>query len=354
MEYRPLGNSGIDVSVICLGSMTWGRQNNEQDAHEQIDYSLTQGVNFIDTAEIYPAPLDEGHEERQGRTEQYIGTWFAKNPSKRSDIVLATKIIGASGFSFLRPDLAKNGRSVVDKANIISAVETSLQRLQTDYIDLYQVHWPSRSSNFFSTFAYTNNTNDETEDFAEIVETMDALKKQGKIRAWGVSNETPYGIMEYQRHADRLGFDGLVSVQNPYNLLNRIFEIGLSEIAIRNNMPLFAYSPLGTGSLTGKYLDGIPKNSRRGLFPGYWDRFCNPLSVIATRKYYELAKKYELDMGQMSLAFVNSRDFLCSNIIGATTMEQLKTNIASIDVKLPPELLKEIDAVHTENPNPAP
>ena len=356
MQYRPLGKSGIDVSVICLGTMTWGRQNSEQDAHQQLDYAVAQGVNFIDTAEIYPPPVNQESLKLFGTTERHLGTWLAKNASKRDKVIIASKIVGGSELNWIRPDLSENGMSVTNKANILAALETSLQRLQTDYIDLYQIHWPSRATNFFGSLNYKHDADNQALDkFAEIVETMNALITQGKIRAWGVSNETPYGLMEYQRHADRLGATGLVSIQNPYSLLNRSFEVGLAEIAIRNEMPLLAYSPLGFGVLSGKYLDGkMPATSRLAVQPDYWLRFSNELSVAATRDYVALAQKYQLDAAQMALAFVNQQPFVASNIIGATTMEQLQSNITSADITLSAELLAEIEILYQQYGTPSP
>ena len=360
MKYRPLGHSGINVSVICLGSMTWGTQNSEQDAHQQLDYALANGVNFIDTAEIYPVPIKDTHQNLQGRTEQYIGTWLAKNQAKRSEIVLASKIVGLCGFGkWLRPDLSKGQFNIINKANILAALDASLARLQTDYLDLYQIHWPARDTNFFGKRGMMNTpTDNEYDAFAEIVETMNQLIKQGKIRSYGTSNETPFGMMEYIRMCDKTGLIPPTSIQNPYSLLNRTFEVGLSEIAMRCQIPLLSYSPLAFGALSGKYLDGqMPADARLALYnknKDFGERYVVPQAQKATKAYVTLAQKYQLDPAQMALAFVNGRDFLASTIIGASTLAQLESNIASIDIDLNDEMMKEIDAIYQQQPDPSP
>lgn len=326
--------------------MTWGRQNTEEEGHEQMDYALDQGVNFFDTAELYPIPPKK---EIYAVTEEIIGSWFKKN-GNRDKVVLASKIAG-------RADFTKYIRSTgFSKDSIISAVEGSLQRLQTDYIDLYQLHWPERNTNYFGQRGFNSNTIDPWEDnIHQILETLRDLVKEGKVRHVGLSNETPWGTMRYLEESKvHQDLPRMLTIQNPYSLLNRLFEVGLSEVATRESIGLLAYSPMAFGVLSGKYLDEIkPRKGRLTLFPHY-DRYSSENSTKATQQYQQLAQDHGLSLAQMSLAFVNTRPFLTSNIIGATTMEQLKENIASIDVDLSDEMLDGIEAIHNAIPNPAP
>ncbi len=347
MEYRKLGNTEIDVSVICLGSMTWGQQNTREQAFEQMDYALTQGVNFFDTAELYAIPPQA---ETYGRTEEIIGEWLQARGT-RDQLVLASKIAGP-GEDWI-PHI-RNGKTRFNRIDIGSAVDASLQRLQTDYLDLYQLHWPQREANFFGELGFVPS---HEEHITPIVETLEALGEQveaGKIRHIGLSNETPWGVMQFLHHAEQAGLPRIVSVQNPYSLLNRSYEVGLAEVSWREQVGLLAYSPLGFGVLSGKYLHGAqPNGARLTLYPDY-NRYSNPAAVSATEKYVALAQKHDLDPAQMALAYANSRPFLTSSIIGATTMEQLRSNIGSIDVKLSDEVLQGIEAIHQAHANPSP
>lgn len=346
MEYRRLGNTNIDVSVICLGTMTWGQQNTEADAHAQLDTAIDSGINFIDTAEMYPIPTKG---ETYGRTEQYIGNWI-KTRTNRDEIILATKVAGPGNWL---PHI-RDGNARFDKANIEAAVENSLRRLQTDYIDLYQLHWPERKTNFFGKLGYVH---DETEDPIAIEETLRALADivaSGKVRHIGLSNETPWGIMQFLQLAQQYDFPRIISVQNPYSLLNRSFEVGNAEIAHREKVGLLAYSPLGFGVLSGKYLNNAkPEGARLTLFDSY-TRYTKPAAVAATADYVALASEVGIDPSHMALAFVNSRPFLTSTIIGATDPEQLKSDIDSIDVKLSDDVIERIEEIHRQHPNPAP
>ncbi|MCG2461558.1 aldo/keto reductase [Flavobacteriaceae bacterium F89] len=346
MNYTTLPHTDIKVSNICLGTMTWGKQNTEAEGHEQMDYALGQGVNFFDTAEMYPIPSSQ---DLYGETERIIGTWFKKT-GNRNKVVLASKIVGKGGQTkFIR-------NSGYTRDSIIDAVEGSLQRLQTDYIDLYQLHWPERKTNFFGTRGYKHDVTDHWEDnLHQVLETLRDLIREGKIRQVGVSNETPWGVMRFLEESKvHASLPRMITIQNPYNLLNRTFEIGLSEISIREGIGLIPYSPMGFGVLSGKYLGGRqPANSRITLFPNY-KRYSSVTAMAATQKYYELAQANDLSLAQMSLAFVNSRPFVKSTIIGATDLRQLKENIESIDVKLSDEVLAGIETIHNEIPNPAP
>jgi aryl-alcohol dehydrogenase-like predicted oxidoreductase len=346
MEYRPLGNTDINVSVICLGSMTWGQQNTEAEAHTQLDYAMDAGVNFIDTAEMYPIPT---RGETCGRTEQYIGNWMRQRRN-RDRIVLATKVVGRSDWL---PHI-RGGKARLDRKNIEAAIDGSLRRLQTDYVDLYQLHWPDRKTNFFGRLGYSHVAGDDPVAIDETLDTLGRLQKAGKLRHIGLSNETPWGIMRFLHYAETEGLPRVVSVQNPYSLLNRSFEVGNAEVAHRERVGLLAYSPLGFGVLSGKYLGGLkPAGARLTLFQNY-TRYTNPMAVKATADYVELARAFRLDPAQMALAWVNTRPFVTSTIIGATTMDQLRANIASIDVKLGQDVIRRIEALHTEHPNPAP
>ncbi len=347
MEYRQLGNTNIDVSVICLGSMTWGEQNTEAEAFEQLDYALSQGVNFIDTAELYAIPP---RAETCGQTETIIGNWLKKS-GQRNNIILASKVAGPGGDWL--PHI-RNGKTRLDRENIEAALNDSLQRLQTDHIDLYQLHWPDRKTNFFGQLGYTHEQDDQPIPIEETLQVLSDLVQAGKIRHIGLSNETPWGVMKFLQLAEQLDLPRVVSVQNPYGLLNRSFEVGLAEIAHREATGLLAYSPLGFGVLSGKYLDGpAPAEARLMLFPDY-NRYSNPQALAATAEYVALAREHDLDPAQMALAHTNSRPFLTSTIIGATTMVQLKSNIESVEVKLSKEVLEAIEAIHVRYPSPSP
>ncbi|EAT13690.1 NADP(H)-dependent aldo-keto reductase [Bermanella marisrubri] len=344
MKHSKLGNTSIDVSRICLGTMTWGEQNTEAEAHEQMDYAVEQGINFFDAAEMYPVPPKP---ETQGLTEQYIGTWFAKH-KKREDIIMATKVAGPGDWlSHIR------GGSRLNRDHIMQAIDTSLERLQTDYVDVYQLHWPDRNTNFFGQLGFTPKQEEQSTDLEETLSALNELKQAGKIRHWGFSNETPWGVMKALQICDEKGFDRPVSIQNPYNLLNRSYEVGLAEISWREQIGLLAYSPLGFGVLTGKYLNDAPANARLTLWERF-SRYTNDEATAATKLYAELAKDNGLTPTQLALAFVNQQGFLTANIIGATNMEQLKENIDSINIELKQEIIDEINAIHKRYSNPAP
>ncbi|MGF6920752.1 NADP(H)-dependent aldo-keto reductase [Paraburkholderia sp. 40] len=350
MEYRRLGDSDVQVSLIGLGTMTWGEQNTEQEAHAQIDYALDHGVNLIDTAEMYPVPP---RAETQGSTERYIGTWLAQHKSAREKIVLATKIAGPARQPH-NPRHIRGEGNQFDRKNLTEALNDSLERLQTDYVDLYQLHWPDRSTMTFGRPSYPWVDDAYTVPIEETLTVLAEFVKAGKVRQIGVSNETPWGVAQFLRAAERLGLPRIVSIQNPYSLLNRTYEVGLSEYAHRDNIGLLAYSPLAFGWLSGKYEGGArPAGARITLFERF-QRYSKPQAVQATTRYVELAKRHGMTPAQFALAFVNSRPFVTSNLIGATSLEQLKENIASADVKLSPEVLAEIDRLHELQPNPAP
>jgi len=347
MKYSRLGNTGLEVSRICLGTMTWGEQNSEAEAHEQLDLAVERGVNFIDTAEMYPVPP---RAETQGLTEQYIGTWL-KGRGDRDRLIVATKVAGNSdGLEWVR------GGPVLDRKQILQACDDSLRRLQTDYIDLYQVHWPARPANYFGKLGYERDDVDD-DALAGIEETLAALAElvaAGKVRHVGISNETPWGTMQYLRLSEQAVLPRPVAIQNPYNLLNRSFEVGLAEIALRESIGLLAYSPLAFGVLTGKYADGQrPEGARMSLFPRF-TRYSGDTAMRAAEEYVALAMENDLSPARMALAFVNSRSFLTSNIIGATSREQLEEDLDSIDVELDQEVLDAINDIHETMPNPAP
>ena len=340
MKYNQLGTSDLNVSEICLGTMTWGTQNTEAEAHEQMDYAFEQGVNFFDTAELYPTtPVGA---ETQGDTEKFIGSWFKKT-GKRDKVILATKISGR-GRSYIRGGVPISG------AEIEKALDLSLKRLGTDYVDLYQLHWPNRGTyGFRANWSFTPSRQDTAQATAELLDALEALdraKKAGKIRQWGVSNETSWGVMKYQQLADQHGLPRMVSIQNEYNLLDRKFDTDLAEVCHHEQVGLMAYSPLAAGLLSGKYLDGARPAGTRGTinadlggrFGGYED--------TAVRAYVDLARKHGLDPSAMALAFCLTRPFMASVIIGATTMEQLKTDIGSKDVTLSDEVMKGILHIH--------
>jgi len=346
MKYRKLGNTDLDISAICLGTMTWGVQNTQEDAFEQLDYALSQGVNFIDTAELYAIPPTA---ETFGKTETIIGNWLAQRKN-RDDIVLTSKVAGnTDGWV----DYVRDGPRL-NRAQLTQALEDSLRRLQTDYLDLYQVHWPARSVQIFGARGINCLSTKEVESIGETLEVLNDFVKQGKVRHIGISNETPWGTMQYLMLAEKHGWARIQSIQNPYNLLNRLFEVGSSEIALQEQVGLLAYSPLGFGVLSGKYLDNhAPDTSRLKLYPDYL-RYSNENSIKATRAYADLACENGLTPTQLALAFVNSRSFVTANIIGATTMEQLKENIASIEIDLSDEILQGVNTIHAQIPDPAP
>ena len=347
MQYRKLGKTDIEVSVICLGTMTWGQQNTPEQAFEQMDYALTQGVNFFDTAELYAIPPKA---ETYGRTEEIIGEWLQARGT-RDSIVLASKIAGP-GEDWI-PHI-RGGKTRFDKNDIPQALDASLKRLNTDYIDLYQLHWPQREANFFGKLGFEAPTDEQVTPVLETLEALAEQVKAGKIRHIGLSNETPWGMMQFLHYAEQAGLPGIVSVQNPYSLLNRLYEVGMAEASWRENVGLLSYSPLGFGVLSGKYLDGRnPEGARITLWPDY-TRYSNPAAVAATQAYVSLAKEHGLDPAQMALAYVNSRPFLTSTIIGATSMEQLRTNIDSIKLTLSDEVLSSIEVIHNNHANPSP
>lgn len=346
MKYTRLGHTNEKVSKICLGTMTWGEQNNESEGHEQLDYAISKGINFIDTAELYSVP---GNQKTYGSTERIIGTWLKKRKN-RDKLIIASKIIGPSDyFSYVR-----NGPNYSIK-QINEAIHGSLKRLQTDYIDLYQLHWPERSTNFFGQLGYVHKSDYTGHNFEEILMALQGYVKEGKIRYIGLSNETPWGVMTFLQKAKELNLPKIISIQNPYNLLNRAYEIGLAEISIREKTGLLAYSPTAGGLLSGKYLDRKkPENSRFTLFGHIFPRYDNDETENAITEYIALARMYGLSPIQMSLAFVNTRDFLTSTIIGATSMEQLKENIDSINISLSEDVKQGIENIHKKFPNPSP
>ena len=345
MKFRKLGTTDIDVSLICLGTMTWGTQNTEKDAFEQMDYAVSQGINFFDTAEIYSVPPTS---DSYGKTEAMIGNWLEKRKN-RDKIILASKVAGP-GCDWIR-----GGGNNFEEKKIGEAIDGSLKRLKTDYIDLYQLHWPERSTNFFGRRDYLfNNKEGNWNSFESILEALEKYIKSGKIRHIGMSNETPYGLSRYLEISKNKGAPRMMSVQNPYNLVNRTYEIGMSEISIREKCGLLVYYPLAAGGLSGKYRDGkMPKNSRMSLFKG-WERHLNPLAMKAYDEYFKLAKDLNLTMVQLAQSFVNSRPFVTSNIIGATTMDQLKENVESINIEFTDEMMERVNEIHNNSPNPSP
>lgn len=337
--------NGQSVSKICLGTMTWGEQNSEAEAHAQIDYALEHGINFMDAAEMYPVPP---RAETQGRTEEYIGSWFAKT-GQRDRWILASKATGPRAeFSHIR------GGPRFTRDHLMEALEGSLRRLQTDYIDLYQLHWPERATNCFGHRGYTHFDNDDFTPLEEVLRTLESMVASGKVRGIGLSNETPWGAMTFLRLAEEAGLPRIQTIQNPYSLLNRTYEVGLAEISHREDVGLLAYSPLAMGLLTGKYRNGqVPPNSRMALFTRF-DRYSSPQTVEAAELYCALAEEHGLTPAQMALAFINTRSFVLANIIGATSIDQLRENLSSLEVTLSAEVLKGIKDIHKAIPDPAP
>ena len=344
MNYRKLGNTDLEVSTICLGTMTWGEQNTQEEGFEQMDYALDQGVNFWDTAELYAVPPKA---ETFGHTETIIGNWFKKN-KKRDKVILATKVAGPSR-KYLR-----NGENSFVGKNLDQAINDSLRRLKTDYIDLYQLHWPERNVNNFGKLGYTHKENSWNE-FEDILDYLKKYIDSGKIRYVGLSNETPWGVMKYLKLSKDKNLPRMMSIQNPYSLLNRSYEVGLAEISIREKIGCLAYSPLARGYLSGKYRNGnFPKGSRMERDFDFWTRYRKPNVDKVVEEYFKISKKYNLDISQMSIKFCEVQDFMTSVIIGATTMEQLKTDIESVKVKLDENVIKEINEIQKRYPNPCP
>ena len=344
MNYKKLGNTDINVSTICLGKMTWGEQNTQSEAFEQMNYSLENGVNFWDTAELYAVPPKA---ETYGHTETIIGNWFDET-KKRKDIILASKVGGPSR-KYMR-----NGENSFTGKNLEDALHGSLKRLKTDYIDLYQLHWPERNVNNFGKLGYEHKEN-EWNKFEDVLENLKKFIEQGKIRYVGLSNETPWGVMNYLQLAKDKDLPRMMAIQNPYSLLNRSYEVGLAEVSIRENIGCLAYSPLASGYLSGKYRNKqFPKGSRMERDFDFWTRYRKPNMENAVEDYYRISQKFELDMSQMSIKFCEVQDFMTSVIIGATTMEQLKTNVESVKVNVESEVILEINNVQKKYPNPCP
>ena len=346
MKFKKLGNTDLEVSLICLGTMTYGEQNTQKEGFEQMDYAVDSGINFFDTAELYAIPPKA---KTYGKTEEIIGNWFGERKN-RNKIILASKIAGP-GLKWIR-----GGGGQFSPKSIEEALNSSLRRLKTDYIDLYQLHWPERNTNYFGDLDYEHDEKEKKwNSFENILETLKKFIGQGKIRYIGLSNETPWGFSKFLQISEEQKLPRIVSVQNPYNLVNRSYEIGMSEISIREKAGLLAYSPLAAGYLTGKYRNNkVPKNSRMDLFYENYPRYHNQRTYDAVDEYFNIAKKHKISLTQLSQAFVNSRDFVTSNIIGATTMDQLRENIESIKISLSQDIMAEINSIHENIPNPAP
>jgi aryl-alcohol dehydrogenase-like predicted oxidoreductase len=345
MNYKKLGNTDLDVSTICLGTMTWGEQNTQDEGFEQMDYALDEGINFWDTAEIYSIPPKQ---ETFGDTEIIIGNWFEKT-KKRDKIILASKVCGPMR------EYVRGGGNQFGEKNITEALEGSLKRLKTDYIDLYQLHWPERKTNFFGQLGYEHNDDGQWTKFEDILGSLKKFIDQGKIRHVGLSNETAWGLSKFLELSKTQDLPRMMSVQNAYNLLNRTYEVGLAEISVREQSGLLAYSPLAIGYLSGKYRKNqMPKNSRLERDGDFWTRYKKPNTEKAIEAYFEISKKYNINLAQMSLKFIEIQPFVTSVIIGATTMEQLKINIESVNLKLSDEIIKEINEVQKVYPNPCP
>jgi aryl-alcohol dehydrogenase-like predicted oxidoreductase len=346
MQYRQLGRSDIKVSAICLGTMTWGEQNTQEQGFEQMDYALDQGVTFWDTAEMYAVPP---RKETYGRTEEIIGNWF-KSRGKRNKVVLATKVAGPDQrFSYVR-----DGKPRLNRTHILAAVNASLKRLRTDYIDLYQLHWAERDTNAFGKLGYAPSHDNDGTPLDETLDVLAEVVKSGKTRQVGVSNESAWGTMRYLALAEAGRGPRMASIQNAYSLLNRSFEGGLAEVAAREQCGLLAYSPLAMGALSGKYLNGAEPAGARLTLWKHFKRYLTPPGVAATAAYVKLAGEHGLDPAQMALAFVTSRPFVTANIIGATSMGQLKANIASSEIKLSPAVLDGIEGIHKVYTYPCP
>ena len=344
MNYKKLGTTNIDISTICLGTMTWGEQNSQEEAFEQMDFSLENGVNFWDTAELYAVPPRAA---TFGHTETIIGNWFEKT-KKRKDVILATKVCGPSR------DYIRDGENSFVGKNLETALNNSLSRLKTDYIDLYQLHWPERNVNNFGKLGYVHKEN-EWNQFEDVLNDLQKYIEQGKIRYVGLSNETPWGVMNYLKLSKDNSLPRMMSIQNPYSLLNRSYEVGLAEVSIRENIGCLSYSPLASGFLSGKYRNNqFPKGSRMERDWEFWTRYRKPNTKDAVEEYFGISKKYNIDMSQMCIKFCEIQDFMSSVIIGATTMEQLKTNIESVKVNLDKEIIKEINEIQKKYPNPCP
>ena len=344
MNYKKLGNTDLNVSTICLGTMTWGEQNSEKEAFEQMSYAIDNGVNFWDTAELYSVPPKES---TYGLTEEIIGNWFTKN-KKRHEVILASKVAGPSR-SYLR-----DGQNSFVGKNLENALNSSLKRLKTDYLDLYQLHWPERNVNNFGKLGYTHKES-KWNKFEDILINLKKFVDQGKIKYVGLSNETPWGVMNFMQLYKDKNLPRMMSIQNPYSLLNRSYEVGLAEVSIREQIGCLSYSPLASGYLSGKYRNGaMPKGSRIERDYEFWGRYRKPQSENAIEEYYKISKKYNLDMSQMAIKFCEIQDFMTSVIIGATTMDQLKTNIESVKVKLDKDIINEINTIQRKYPNPCP
>lgn len=346
MKYKKLGKTDIDVSLICLGTMTFGEQNTEAEAHQQLSYSLERGINFFDTAEMYPVPP---RAETHGESERMIGSWL--KGQKRDEVIIASKVTGPTEeMKYLRGDRSPR----LTREDINFAVERSLKNLDVDYIDLYQLHWPDRSTNYFGKLGFEYNSDEISTPLEESLDAMNELVKAGKVRNIGLSNDTPWGVSKAFEIAKEKGYDRVVSVQNPYNLLNRSYEVGMAEISVREECGLLAYSPLAFGMLTGKYRGGAkPEGARLTLYDRF-QRYTKENGIKATEEYCKLAEEFGITPTQMALAYINTRSFVTSNIITATTMEQLKEDIDSIDIALPDALLEKLEEIHNQIPNPCP
>ena len=344
MNYKKLGNTDLDVSTICLGTMTWGEQNTQDEAYEQMDFALSNGVNFWDTAELYAVPP---RKETYGDTEEIIGNWFEKT-KKRKEVILATKVAGPAR-NYLR-----NGENSFTGPNLESALNNSLKRLKTDYVDLYQLHWPERNVNNFGRLGYVHKEKDWNQ-FEDVLGELNKYIKAGKIRYVGLSNETPWGALNYLQLSKDKNLPRMMSIQNPYSLLNRSYEVGLAEVSIREKIGCLAYSPLASGYLTGKYRNkNFPKGSRMERDFDFWTRYRKPNTEAAVELYFKICEKHNLNMTQMSIKFCEIQQFMTSVIIGATTMEQLKSDIESVNVNLSNDVIEEINQVQTIYPNPCP
>jgi len=344
MNYKNLGNTDLKVSTICLGTMTWGEQNNQNEAFEQMDFALDQGVNFWDTAELYAVPP---RKETYGDTEEIIGNWFEKT-KKRDKVILATKVAGPAR------DYLRNGENSFVGPNLESALNNSLKRLKTEYVDLYQLHWPERKVNNFGRLGYVHQENDWNQ-FEDVLEELNKYIDQGKVRYVGLSNETPWGTMSFLKLSKDKNLPRMMSIQNPYSLLNRSYEVGLAEVSIREEIGCLSYSPLASGYLSGKYRNKkFPKGSRMERDFDFWTRYRKPNTENAVELYFKISEKFGLDMSQMSIKFCEIQDFMTSVIIGATTMDQLKTNIESVKVNLHKDVINEINSIQRKYPNPCP